>query len=399
MKIGVFGGSFNPIHKGHINLCEIAAKAAGLDRIILIPAAVSPFKTGYSVSDSDRLQMCRLAVEDLPLFSVSDIELARGGVSYTVDTLALLKKEYPHDELYLIVGADSFLTLDKWKDSGEILRLAAVCTMPREDVGIDELEGYKKKLEALGGRVVIARAKPYDLSSTEVRGLAAHGIDVTPLTGERVAAYIKNNRLYTENNAMERIDEYYAKMDEYTEILRKRLTKKRFEHSVNVCAEAVRLAKKYGCDEKRAAVAGLLHDVMKDTDKEEQLTYMLTHGMGISELELCTPKLWHAMAGACYIQNTLDIYDDDIVNAVRYHTTARGGMSLLEKIVYLADYTSDERDYDGADEMRAAVDIGLEYAMEAALKFSIEDLVARQRAIHIDTVNAYNEVVMIKLKK
>lgn len=184
----------------------------------------------------------------------------------------------------------------------------------------------------------------------------------------------------------------------YTQHIRERLSDYRFKHSVNVSREAVRLAVKYGGDVEKAELAGLLHDVMKDAGKKEQLELMEKYGVKLNEVEQNAPKLWHAIAGAVYVKRVLKIRDKDIVNAVRYHTTARTEMSLLEKIIYIADYTSEERDYKGVEKMRKASNVSLEYAMEEALAFGIEARVEDHTAIHPDTFEAYNEIVLAKKK-
>lgn len=184
-------------------------------------------------------------------------------------------------------------------------------------------------------------------------------------------------------------------IEEYKRILRQMLTKKRYEHSLCVADEAVRLAQKYGCDTEKAFLAGLLHDILKDTPGKEQLQIMSELGIIPTEIELNAPKLWHAMAGSEYLRQKFNI-QDDIVSAVRYHTTARENMSLLEKVLYLADYTSADRDYDGVDEMRKAVEISMETAMKVALKFTIEDLSSRCLPIHPDTFKAYNQMMLQK---
>lgn len=180
----------------------------------------------------------------------------------------------------------------------------------------------------------------------------------------------------------------------YTKHLKKRLTDWRFNHSVNVSAEAVRLAERYGGDVEKAEFAGLMHDVMKDAGKKEQLEIMQKYGVEMNEVEKSTPSLWHAIAGAVYLEKELGITDRDIINAVRYHTTARAGMSLLEKIVYIADYTSAERDYDGVEQMREACNISLELAMKEALTFSIELQIKKQAPIEPHTCDAYNEIML-----
>ena len=148
----------------------------------------------------------------------------------------------------------------------------------------------------------------------------------------------------------------------YTRQVRERLTDWRFRHSVNVAREAVRLAARYGGDPDQAELAGLLHDVTKDMSKKEQLDLMGRWGLTFSVYEEHAPKLWHAVTGAIYVQRVLRVDDEDIRNAIRYHTTGRAGMSLLEKIIYVADCTSEERDYKGVDKIRKAADSSLEAA-------------------------------------
>lgn len=180
----------------------------------------------------------------------------------------------------------------------------------------------------------------------------------------------------------------------YTRMLKRRLSRRRYEHSLNVSYEAVRLAKRYGADEEKAQLAGLLHDVAKEISDKEQLKLMKSAGFLITpELELAR-KVWHAPAGAAYVKLKLGIEDEDIINAVRYHTTARAGMSLLEKIVFLADYTSAERSYDGVDEMRRMVDESLEAAMLYSLSFQVKNQASKNQIIVPDTFMAYNETVL-----
>lgn len=186
----------------------------------------------------------------------------------------------------------------------------------------------------------------------------------------------------------------FEKYDEYKELLKSRLTPKRYIHSLAVADEAVRLAEKYGADREKAYVAGLLHDICKDESAESLLKTLDRFDIIMSTLEKNAPKLWHAMAGAGYVRNELGIEDSEIIDAIRYHTTARADMTLLDKILYLADFTSVDRTYDGVEQMREAVDVSLEAAMDEALSFSITDLVEARRAIHPDTVAAYNQMIL-----
>lgn len=181
--------------------------------------------------------------------------------------------------------------------------------------------------------------------------------------------------------------------EECREILRSRLGDKRYEHSLNVAREAVRLAEKYGANTEKAYTAGLIHDIMKEEKPEIQLKVIEESGMEITQTERDNPKLWHAMAGAAYIKSELGFEDEEIISAVRYHTTARAGMSLLEKVIYIADFTSEERDYRGVGKMRRLANKSLEKAMLEGLSFTLETLVKKGKMLNLDSINAYNEVV------
>lgn len=188
-------------------------------------------------------------------------------------------------------------------------------------------------------------------------------------------------------------------MELYKQVVKPRLTSYRWKHSVNVAKAAVHLAKKYGADPEKAEIAGILHDVMKDTPVQEQLQYMQRFGVALSAVELSSSKLWHAISGAAFLEHDLGIGDPELLGAVRYHTTARAGMGLLEKVIYIADFISEEREYDGVERMRAAAEKSLETAMMEGLSFTMQDLAARRLPIHPDTFAAFNQLAMEQSKK
>lgn len=181
---------------------------------------------------------------------------------------------------------------------------------------------------------------------------------------------------------------------EYKSILRERLNENRYYHSLCVADEAKRLAEKYGGDIEKCYLAGLLHDITKNSTEEEHLQIFSNFGIILSDIERNAEKLWHAMSGSAYIENILKINDLEILDAIRYHTTAKAGMSLTAKILYLADFTSKDRNYPDVNIIRALVDKSLNEAFLYALKYSIIDLTENSRAIHPDTVNAFNETVL-----
>ena len=185
----------------------------------------------------------------------------------------------------------------------------------------------------------------------------------------------------------------------YEEIIGGRMKSARFKHSKNVAKEAVRLAKKYGADVKKAEIAGILHDATKETDTEEQMELIRRAGIELSELEASSPKLWHAISGSAYVQVVLDVDDKEIIDAIRYHTTGRAGMTLLDKVIFVADFTSADRDYEGVDKMRKVADKDLDEAVLEGMAFTIADLAQRKITIAQDTFQGYNEMASQKAGK
>lgn len=184
--------------------------------------------------------------------------------------------------------------------------------------------------------------------------------------------------------------------EKYIEIIRPKMSNRRFVHSLNVAKEAVKLCDKYGGDREKAYTAGILHDIMKEADPNFQLQILSDNGIMLDMVSQGAKKLWHAKSGAAYCKYILGIDDQDIINAISYHTTARAGMSQLEKIIYLADYIGEDRDYPGVEKMRAAVNRSMFDGMDFSLEFSIIDLVKRKKPVHPDTVAAFNELFLKK---
>ncbi len=385
MRIGIYGGTFNPPHKGHIRLAEAMLKDARLDKILIIPAGTPPHKESTDLADdSFRIEMCRLAFSD-DRFDVIDIEIKRGGKSFTVDTVSELRSIYPDDELFLIIGSDMLLCFDKWYRYKDILNEVTLCVATREDE-ISRYKLFEYARNTLGldeNEILVSENSAFECSSTEVREIIKAGGSAEEFLTDPVRGYISEQNIYT---------------DVYTpwrKLLKGRLLEKRYIHSLNVADSARELAKKYGVDEEKAYFAGLVHDIMKNAGEEEQLQIIEKGGIILSRTEKVNKKLWHAMAGECYLRIEMGIADEDILNAVRYHTTGRAGMSLLEKVVYIADYISVERDYDDVDVMRElSMNKGLDEAALYALKFSFKSLSKKEKLIHTDSVEYYNELII-----
>lgn len=188
--------------------------------------------------------------------------------------------------------------------------------------------------------------------------------------------------------------------EELTDILDIRLSKKRYQHSLNVAAEAERLAVRYGFkDIQKAYNSGLIHDICKEIPKDEQLAMVKRSAMDVTDVEMVTPPLYHAIAGARYAETVLGVHDADVLNAIRYHTVGRAGMSRLEEIIYLADLISEDRSYKDVNKMRKYAYQSIEKAMLEALRFSVTDVVSKGSMLPRHTIEAYNYYVAARKKE
>lgn len=383
MKIAVFGGSFDPIHNGHLALARGVAKRLGIDRVILMPSAQSPHKLKTETAAGEhRAAMCRLATAGDPLFEVSEWELSRGGASFTADTLDALCAAHADATWYLLTGADMFLTLGTWFRFPAIAQAATLCTVPRDGVTAEQLEAYADTLRGRGARCEVVSCEVPRISSTEIRACIKTGDAWETWVPSAVADYIRTHKLYQTASGAAATDA------QLTEILEHRLTPYRFAHSLAVAREARRLATRYGEDPARAYTAGLIHDILRETPAEEQLQIARDLGIELDAVERQSPPLWHARLGAAFCENILGITDAAILSAVRYHTTAHAEMTLLEEILYVADLTAEGRNYDDVDVVRALTERSLDEATEYILEWQIHNLESKGRPVHPDTLAA-----------
>ena len=199
-KIGIFGGAFNPVHNGHINLAKQYLYELDLDKLLLIPTAVPPHKSALGLaSENDRLNMLKLATCGVDKLEVSDIEFKRAGKSYTYDTLIELKKFYPNSSFYLIIGADQLFHFDKWYKYKEILSLVTLCTCARENEEEKaEMNSFAKSLDGIDmNKFFILKTPVLKVSSSEVRQKIKSGEDVSSLVPKKVLNYISERGLYS----------------------------------------------------------------------------------------------------------------------------------------------------------------------------------------------------------
>ena len=386
MKLGIYGGTFNPPHLGHLAAAQAALEALALDALWLIPAATPPHKPmpPGSPRAQDRLAMVELAADGLlqpERVSVSDMELRRSGKSYTADTLQAIHARHPDAELWLLTGSDMFFSLQNWWEPEVITRLAGICAFARaQSDDMDALAAQAAYLEGTYGARTRIIDLPHlvDVSSTQLRALLAQG------GGEKylppaVYGYILRNGLYGVRRDLKRLSDSELRCCSYSMIRAKRIA-----HVGGVEEEAVRLARRWGADPEKARRAGILHDCTKYLDLDEQLQICRKYGIVLDHMERASAKLLHAKTGA-WIAREVYGADEDVFQAIFWHTTGKADMRLLEKVVYLADYIEPNRDFPGLAELRRLAYEDLDRALLLGVEMSIADLTERGVPIHPNT--------------
>jgi nicotinate-nucleotide adenylyltransferase len=379
MQIGIYGGTFNPPHKGHIRAAPLAAERLGLDKLFVVPAGLPPHKElpEGSPTDEQRFEMTFLAFEEQSRAIVTKLELNRGGTSYTADTVSEIKKTCVGAKLFLLVGSDMFITLGDWKEAEGFLGDVTVVVFKRGGDSDAEISPYAIRLkEEFGAETVIMEDAALPLASSDLREALENrgGLELLP---EPVYAYIVKNRLYGV-----RVNYDWLRARAYD-----MLTDKRKPHVQGCEGEAVRLALRWGEDTDSARVAGILHDITKKQSLDNQLQLCDKYGIVPSELERESEKLLHAKTGALFAYYEFGV-SEKVRDAIYWHTTAKADMTLLEKIIYIADYIEPTRELDGVEELRRLAYDDIDAAVVLGVRMSLEDVEARGLEPHKDSVEA-----------
>ncbi len=379
MKIGLFGGTFNPPHLGHVEAASQAVKALNLDKLLIVPDALPPHKDlpEGSPDDAGRLRMSELAFEKVKHAKVSDMEIRRGGRSYTVDTLRRLREKYPGDKLFLLMGTDMLLCFEEWREFREILSLAALAVFGRGAQDMPAIQRAAANLrEKYGANIEVLDIRVREASSTDIRSLLRErkGRELLP---EPVYAEIIRHRWYGARPEFEWLRQKAYAM----------LEPKRVAHVKGCEEEAVRLALRWGADVERAREAAILHDITKKEKLPEQLRLCEKYGILLDDMEREEGKLLHSKTGAGIAKYEFGC-DDEVYGAIFWHTTGKEDMALLEKVIYMADYIEPNRDFDGVEELRRLAYVDLDRALELGFSMSIEDMRSRGIVPHARTLGA-----------
>lgn len=390
MKIGIFGGTFNPPHLGHLAAARAAIESLELDKLLIVPAAVPPHKElpQGTPAPEHRLAMSEKMADALLMpgtVEVSTIELERPGKSYTADTLAALRKQYPDARMWLLMGTDMFATFHQWHDPSSILAQAGLCAFgrsERDDKALfaalaEELEETLPEAKI----TVITLPELVEISSTELRELLAKGKGGDFLL-PAVYGYILVNGLYGTHADLKHLDIPELRACSYSMVMQKRV-----RHIRGTEEEAVRLARRWGADETMARRAGILHDCTKYLELEEQLALCGKYGVELDELERRAVKLLHSKTGACIARHVFG-EPDEVYNAIFWHTTAKEDMTTLEKILYVADYMEPNRDFEGVDRLRELAYRNLDAALLLGVETTIQEMKDRNLLVHQSTLRA-----------
>ena len=390
MKIGVYGGAFNPPHLGHITAARAVSGLLKLDKLLVIPTGRPPHKQlpPGSPTPEQRLEMTRLAMEQAGLgdrIEVPDLEIRREGSSYTADTLARLKEQYPEDELWLLMGADMFLTLQTWREPERILSLAGIAAFGRTEADTEELfavqRDYLYRTYPQARIFTLSIPGVVDVSSTELRERLAKG-EGGALLAPAVYGYILREKLYGTAADLKRLS-----LERLRPVALSCLNHRRIPHVLGTEQEAIHLAERWGADVDKARRAALLHDCTKKLSLPEQLAVAERFRVPLDDMERREIKLLHAKTGAG-IAETVFGTDEEITSAIRWHTTGRAGMTLLEKVIYLADYIEPTRHFPGVEDLRRRCREDLDEGLLMGLEMTVDEMVERGSPIHQATLEA-----------
>ena len=373
MRIAMYGGTFNPIHLGHMNAAQAVVSALELDKLLLMPANVPPHKAlpEGSASPAQRLEMCRMAAAHMERVEACPLELERTGPSYTVDTLQALREQYPDCDLWLVVGTDMVLTFDRWREPEKMAKLCRLAVVARDEADRQSIAHKAEILrQTLGMGIDVIAHPAMPMSSTQVR----ESLDES-LLHPAVMDYIRQNRLYLPT------------LEQLRQEVERRVSAKRMAHILGCEDLAAKMAAVYGVDDYTARAAAILHDCTKALNAKEQLTlcekWNIMYDYGENDFD----ALIHADTGAEVARREFRM-PDDIVEAIRTHTTGDKVMTTLQKMLYVADMCEETRTWPGAEDLRALALTDLEAAVTAAMEQTVAFVCQQGRTPYYKTLDA-----------
>lgn len=399
-RLGIMGGTFDPLHMGHLICADQAYAAFNLDGVVFVPAGTPVFKKDKKVTAAQhRLEMCRIAVQNNPAFGVSAIEIDRGGDTYTVDTLRQMRAHYPSNvELCLIVGSDAAESILSWRESSVVAALARLIVVTRPGRALSQSK-QRLLVEQGGFTLNVLNTPALSVSSSELRKWLKAGRSVQYVIPKNVVRYIQRKDIYrTKKPVITTPDKAKVLSDSFLEDRRedlvRRLKPARYKHSLDVEKTASSLALLYGVDVQKARLAGLLHDWDKSYSGDEMLVHARQLGIIEAQAFATMPHLLHGPTAAAWLACSYPDIPSDVLHAIKVHTIGSTHMTDLDMVVYVADAIEPGRLYEGVEVLRDMVGrVSLEELFVATLQHTFLDLIRRNREICPCAVEVWNHFV------
>ncbi len=387
MRIGIYGGTFNPIHNTHIEIAKAALSQFNLDRVYFLVAGTPPHKeTAESISDFCRLEMVKLAISDQQNLFIDDRELYRSGKSFSYITMTELKGEYPNDDLFFIMGSDSLLSFKDWVMPEVISECATILVAPRLGDDKDVLnQAISDCNTSFKGDFALIDYTANGLASSTIRSLFYKEESVRAGLCQQVVDYIFEHNLYSPYIYT------YEDVVRLLEEMKKALKPSRYIHTLGVASTAYSLAIRWNYPAYTAMVAGVLHDCAKCISDEERISICENNNIPITDIEYKYPHLLHGKVGAFFCEEKYDIFDKQIAHSIVYHTTGCPNMNLLDKIIYVADYIEPGRDKQPRlDVLRSVAYTDLDKCVFMILDDSVYYLNSKSEMMDPKTIETYN---------
>ena len=376
-RVGIMGGSFNPIHKRHLEIAECALKEGSLSRVLFIPTGNPPHKHSGLAPAEQRFEMTRLALMGKHYLIPSRIELDRSGMIYTVDTLSQLHTQFINAEFFYIIGEDTLLDLPNWRSPNKVFSLCSflVCSRSTPDITRHPLYG---QLLARGASIRQLSLPPMDISATAIREALAEGLEPDSLPPQ-VLEYIHIMGLYGISPSPENGEKIYP-------ILRQALSDRRLSHSIFTAYAARQLARRHQLNEDAAALAGILHDCAKCMTLPQLQTIAKEHRLLLDKETMQSANLLHGPVGAVLAESTYGVHNPNVLSAIACHTMGKVGMLPLDMVLYLADKIEpSRRSYPALEETRILANVSLIAAMHQSLLSTIDYLSSQKISPHATT--------------
>ncbi len=386
-NIAILGGTFNPIHNAHLQMAKTVYATQKYDEILFIPTGIPPHKSRFSDSIADnyhRLKMCELAITEFFEYKISTIEIYSDQTNYTIDTIKELKHKNPDNKYSLIIGADSLMHILRWKDATQLIELCQLIIINRP--GFDSiLEGYIEFLQKeYYADIIIIPMEKTTISSTQIRNLVSDMKSIEGLVPIKVEEYIEKHQLYKYKHT------HKGDLTKLKERLSKRLTEKRYAHSLATMKASSELAKYHNIDIYKAEVAALLHDCAKCYTDSKKLEMAKRYKMDITPSEKENPDLLHQRLGSIVAMRDYGVTDTEILSAIECHTTGKPDMNNLEKLIFISDFIEPTRkSFYAMENIRELAKHSLDMALVAILESTIQYLLDQKKEIDERSLETY----------